>query len=143
MKKIIPIIITAVVVGGIGFYGGMKYGQGAGAQGIVGQGGSATGGFGSAGAGRRNGGFGQNGGGFASGDILSKDDKSITLKLQNGGSQIVFFSSSTRVMKEVEGSANDLTTGGRVTVTGTSNQDGSLTAQSIQLRPQMPASPGQ
>lgn len=132
MKKTHQTIIIAVAVGTVCFYGGMKVGQGskssAGTQQANYQGGQ-----------RGTGGGGRNGlasgNGFTGGEILSKDANGITIKLRDGSSKIVLVSGSTPVMKAAQGSIADLNVGEQVTITGTQNSDGSITAQSVQIRP--------
>ena len=75
------------------------------------------------------------GGGFTSGQISAMDSTSITLQLANGNSEVVFYSSSTPVSEPTMISVNTLKVGTTVMVGGTSNSDGSLTAQTIQVRP--------
>lgn len=84
----------------------------------------------------RNGQFQQRGMGRpVSGEIISSDDKSITVKLQDGSSKIVLFSDKTTINKASEGSKDDLKTGEKVVAYGTENSDGSITAANIQLNP--------
>ena len=44
-------------------------------------------------------------------------------------------------MKSTTGVVSDLTTGENLMVNGTVNADGSITAQTIQIRPQIPTNP--
>ena len=139
MQKAISIIV-ALVVGGGSFFGGMKYDQSKTSVSTRGNG-SGNGNFGGGqgggmmGRGNRGGGNGMMGGGFTNGEILSKDDKSVTLKLRDGGSKIIFFASSTQVLKADAGVIADLQIGQQVSANGSTNSDGSLTAQMIQIRP--------
>ena len=75
------------------------------------------------------------GGGFTNGEIIAKDDQSVTLKLVDGGSKIIFFSGETKVTKSVDGTMEDVKMGANVMAIGSANQDGSITAQTIQIRP--------
>ncbi|MFH1098551.1 MAG: DUF5666 domain-containing protein [Candidatus Uhrbacteria bacterium] len=140
MKKLIPVIVAVViVVGGAAFYGGMRYERG------------KNGHLDFSSEQRRQafqqtspraGGFTRDGGrmdtNVISGEIITQDDKSITIKINNGGSQIVFLSQDTEITKSVSGSSDDLTPGETVFVSGKQNRDGSITAQTVQLRPQLP-----
>lgn len=138
MKKqktfIIAIVATLVIAGGGGFFGGMKYGQSltpfGGAKGQFAGMRGATNTPGGAASARLRGGA-----GFVNGDILSKDDKSITVKNRDGGSKIIFFAPSTTIGKTTDGTAADLTVGENVMVNGTANADGTVTATNIQIRP--------
>ena len=131
MKKNILIIMGIIVLGiviGVSFYGGMTYAknQRNGARTFQ-QGTGNMQGFGN----RQQGGAGS----IVIGDIISKDDKNITVKLRDGGSKIIFYSDTTQISKMATGTASDLATGTSVSVTGTTNSDGSVTAQSVQIRP--------
>jgi len=144
MKKLILFIIVLIIVGAGAFLGGIKYQQNKISsqrtsfqnlspeerqQRLWELGANAGAGFrGGAGNGQRS------GGGFTAGEIIAKDDKSITVKMQNGGSKIVFLSDSTEVMKSAAGALSDLEVGKNIIVNGTANSDGSITAQAIQLR---------
>ena len=148
-KKALVIAIVALLIGGGGgFFGGMKYAQM--------QPSSVRAGFAQfqnltpeqrqqmlqngGGTVVRRGGSGAN---FVTGEILSKDDTSITVKLPDGGSKIVLFSDSTNIAKTDNGSSGDLTVGETVAASGTANSDGSITAQSIQIRPAGQTAPQQ
>lgn len=138
---IAPLIVVALLIGGGSFYGGMQYQKNkspAGGQNALQRGVGANGqGRGFAGGGTiRPGGAGAGGiGGFTTGEVISKDATGLTLKLRDGGSKIILTSTSTRVGKMTDGSLEDVKQGNEVTITGTANQDGSISASTIQLRP--------
>lgn len=129
MKKnqIIITAVIALVLGPGGFFAGMKYQQ------------SKTPSFNrqfANGQGQRAGGN-ANRNGFRStnGEIISSDDKSITVKLADGSGRIVLFSDKTQINKAAIATKDDLKVGEKVAVFGTDNTDGSVTAQNIQLNP--------
>lgn len=135
MSNKIVIAVIVVLIGGIGFYAGDRYGQNAKLN-TNGQ--SANAAFsarfnqnnGTAGGGIRT----RGGSGFVSGQIISSDSKSLTVKLDNGGSQIVFLTASTTISRELLGTVTDLKSGVNITANGVTNTDGSINAKSIQLR---------
>lgn len=134
-NQVIGGIIALVVVAGGAFYAGNTYAKsGAPERGqfttfTAGAGGTVM--FAGRGAATA-----RTGGGFTAGTILSSSNGSITIEQQNGSSTgIVLISPSTQVFKQVAGSASDLKAGVGITVTGTTNSDGSVTASSIQIRP--------
>lgn len=142
-KKIIGVVLGIVVIGGGSFYAGTKYTAGENISAREGSGNFANlspeerqarlqqvGNVGFSGAGRGM----RIDGGFVAGEIIAKDDKSITVKLRDGGSKIVFLTNATPITKSANGSINDLQIGGQVTISGAVNQDGSVNAQSVQIR---------
>jgi hypothetical protein len=139
---ILYIVVVVVLLAGA-FYGGMKYEQGAGLKnlstaqrqqllagmrGANGQG--ARGGAGASGN--------RPGGGFANGLIISQTDTSITVKLRDGSSKIVLLAASTKINKSVAGQKSDLAINSQVTVSGTANSDGTITADTVTLNPLLP-----
>lgn len=129
-NKNILIIILMMAAGGGAFFGGVKYQQSK----------IPAGRFGNFQA-ERNGGQSQSRAGQGArpvnGEIIAVDDKSITVKLQDGSSKIIILSDTTAVNKSAEGSRDDLKMGEKVGVFGTENSDGSIMAQNIQLNPTM------
>ena len=142
-KNIIIAVIVAIIVGASAFYGGTIYEKSSlNKQGLLRS--AASFGNRQGGQGGQNGqggpGFNRSGnvGDFTTGEIISKDDKSITVKTRDGSSKIIFFSDSTSIGKTDQGSAADLATGQQVMASGKSNSDGTLAADNIQIRPAQP-----
>ncbi|OGM74537.1 hypothetical protein A2382_01470 [Candidatus Woesebacteria bacterium RIFOXYB1_FULL_38_16] len=71
------------------------------------------------------------------GEIISQDEKSITVKTVDGSSRIVILSDSTTYSEEKTTKKNNLTVGTKVGVFGSVNSDGSITAENIQINPMM------
>ncbi len=127
------IIIVAILIVGAGmFYGGMKYqenksfqpgGQFLGRQGMRN------------GNGFPGGGLNRNGFRPISGEIITSDNTSVTVKLADGSSKIVLLTDKTSINKAATASASDLKAGETIAVFGAENTDGSVTAQNIQLNP--------
>jgi len=121
-------VVAAVIIAAGSFWGGMVYAQHA----VPARGHLAAGGpF----AGRTGGGFSGRGGGAVTGQIISNDGSSLTIKLSDGSTKIVLLSASTTVMVASSAAPSSLTAGTNVMVTGASNSDGSVTAQQVMVRP--------
>jgi len=127
MNKNIFVGIIIFLVGGASFYAGTRYSESkrVGAR----EGRNMLGQINAVG---QRGGVVRGGNGNA-GEVILKDDKSMTLKLRDGGSRIIFFSKNTEVIKNTDAVLNDVGVGTQVLVTGSANQDGSVNAQSIQI----------
>jgi hypothetical protein len=160
MKKqnLVIIVVAGLILLGGSFYGGMQYeaenvskkqlAQNEKSSGGVGRGTNADSGqrmVGGQGGQRGMGGQGANANGgagdFAGGEIISKDDTSVTIKTRDGGSKIIFFSAKTLIDKSVSGSTGDLSVGQQVIANGKASSDGSITAQNIQIRPTQVSQP--
>ena len=130
-NKNLVLIISFVLVAVIAFYSGTFFGGNKSAT--KGTGNFANGQFSGVNGTQR--GVRAGNGGAVSGVVLSKDANSITVKLRNGGSSIVFYGANSKFMKSVSGSSDDVLVGSNVLVSGTPNSDGSITAESINLNP--------
>lgn len=137
MEKKISLVLSVglmIVIAGGAFYGGYLYG-GKSKQSAM------PGGFNGQFAQRSQDGSNANSNrtrsasGFVNGEILKKDDKSLTIKMIDGGSKTVYLSDKTSITKSVDGASDDLEVGKTVMVNGTTASDGSTVAQYIQIRP--------
>ncbi len=139
-NKKIGLIVVGVAMLAVVFYIGMSYGKSKIPSRSQGGQGAQT--FGQNG---RSGASGVRGGGsfgsMTAGEILSKDAQSMTVKLRDGSSKIVFYTDKISVEKNVSGTSSDLVVGKQISITGTTNSDGSITAQSVQIRPNIPTTP--
>jgi len=119
-------ITVGLVLLGVSFYGGMIYGKRVSSQFGNRIGGQLSG---------TRGGMRGNFGGAVMGQVLSKDATSMTVKMQNGSTRLVLLGEKVQVTKGVVGSSADLVQGTEVSVFGSTNADGSVTAQTVQIRP--------
>lgn len=126
-KNLIITILLVIIVSGGSFFAGMKYQQSrrsaAGRQ------------FGAGQLGIRTGLTNRQNFRPVNGEIISSDDKSITVKLTDGSSKIVLFNDKTTINKATDATKDDLKVGGKVMATGQENPDGSISAQTIQINP--------
>jgi hypothetical protein len=139
MKAMKPmyVIIIVIVVAAAAFWGGLTYEKGKVASSFAAAGaGGRFGGRSGGGAGGA-GGFGRSGGANGmmpvSGQIVASGNNTITVKLSDGTSKIVDLSSQTKINKTTQGAVSDLTTGQQVTAFGSTNSDGSITAQAVNV----------
>ncbi|MBN1585710.1 hypothetical protein JW899_05100 [Candidatus Uhrbacteria bacterium] len=142
-KTIISYVLTAVIAAGIGFGGGTIY------QKNQASAGSRIGGsfdpqtMMNMPAGDRQGLRGgqadgltkmRGGAGMSAGTIKERTDTTLTVTLGTDGSQLVIVTDKTAISKPAEISLSELKAGDNVFVSGQTNSDGSLTADSIQVR---------
>ena len=147
MKKVLAIIIALIVVGSGAFYGGIKYQESKNSSGNF-----SRQNFQNLSEEQRqqiserdirdnlgqsvNRGADQN---LFSGEVITKDEESLTLKMIDGGSKIIFFSDSTEISKTTDGSIDEIEIGKQIMISGEQNSDGSYTAKIIQLSPHYPS----
>jgi len=141
MKKTLSIIIAIIIVGSGSFYGGIKYQQNKSSLGD-----SSRQNFQNLSAEQRQqtlqgnivnsfgeGGDRMSGQNFLTGEVIAKDEESLTLKIPEGGSKIIFLSDSTQISKTTYGSISDIEIAKQIIITGEQNSDGIYTAKTIQL----------
>jgi hypothetical protein len=94
---------------------------------------SQAGGFpgGGTGTGAEGAGTGRAGGGFTSGTITSIDGDTVTLKTTDGSTVKVTTSGTTTVTKSDTATVSDLAKGETVTVVGTTDSSGNVTATTV------------
>jgi len=122
-KQLIITFAIVIVFTGIGYFAGTKTSQNKGPGGMAG--------IKTTGNNNRAGGMGGN----ITGEISSADEKSLTIKMTNGSSKIVLLTEKTSVNKATEAAVSDLKVGEKVVIFGSTNTDGSVTAQNVQLNP--------
>lgn len=130
---IIVAIISALVFGAGGFVGGVVYQKSKAVVNNFRQGNGFGGEFGQRMGGNRNGSM--MGNRPVLGQVVSKDDKSITVKIADGSTKIVLLSSSTTVSKTDVGQVSDIKVGETVNIFGVTNSDGTVTASNVLLNP--------
>ena len=130
-KLLIAIAVTALLVGASGFFAGIQYrkSQEPTAGDFQSMREQARSGNLPPGLGERLQGQGRP----VSGEIIDRDEESITVKLPDGSSRIILVGSETKISESTPSAKNKLTEGVQVFVNGTENPDGSLNATSIQI----------
>lgn len=72
--------------------------------------------------------------GFINGTLVKKDESSFSVKQRDGSMKLVLITSSTKASKMTDASLKDFNLDQQVMITGTANSDGSVTAQTVQIR---------
>lgn len=70
-----------------------------------------------------------------SGDIMAREDKTLTVKMADGSSKIVLLTDQTKVNRENEVTWEELKAGEKVMVMGQEGSEGAVTAERITLNP--------
>lgn len=71
------------------------------------------------------------------GEIIQSDATSATVKLADGSTKIVILTDKTTINKAEAATKDDLKIGQTIAVFGSENSDGTVTAQTVQLNPQL------
>ncbi|NTU46355.1 hypothetical protein HGA88_01905 [Candidatus Roizmanbacteria bacterium] len=142
--NLITVIVVGIFTGIFGFFGGLQYQKsqngtspsaqfaGTNAQPENAQGGNGGSGTTTSGT-RPTSGANAQGKRPISGEIVSIDKDSITVKTQDGSSKIVIYSTQTKVNKTTEAAVSELKTGTQINVIGSEGTDGTVTAQTIAI----------
>ena len=72
---------------------------------------------------------------MAVGEVTAKDESSMMVKLADGSLKKVMFSGATTVRKTDSIGVSDVAVGQQVTVSGKTNDDGTLAAAAVAIRP--------
>lgn len=129
-KPGLTVVLGGIVAAGALFAGGLLVGHSTGASTTTSQ---AAGAFGAPGD-RPSGdsGFGGGaGGGFTSGEITAIDGSTVTIKASDGSTVTVSTTDGTTVTTTTDASVSDLGVGDTVTVIGSTDSSGTVTAQAI------------
>jgi hypothetical protein len=158
-RHAMAIIAIILIAGGGGFYGGMTYQKSVGTKALTagGSGGIDAAQFQNMTPEERQQFFQQNAGnasfrtggtrgtastggmrpgnaGLTSGSVVKMDDTSMTVDLGQSGTKLILLSDKTSFTKPTEVQAKDLAVGDNVVVSGQINADGSIMADSVQVR---------
>lgn len=125
-KNILIMVILVIVVAVGGFFAGTKYQQSKISQTGRQRGANFPGNRGGQGSQRT-------AGGMVRGEILNKENGTITVKLQDQSTKLVLVTEKTSINKAAQGTIDDLETGKQVMVFGQENSDKSISATNIQL----------
>jgi hypothetical protein len=130
---IIAVVVTAIIAGGIGFAGGRQVAEKRkvtqDGNMITGDQSDRTGRFGSPSKSPNRG----IRGGFVSGQIISRDATSMTVKLPDGNTRIVFLGANLEVTAYSSSTQAALVVGSHVRVSGETADAGALTARRVDI----------